>query len=262
MTNGTFDRSGDGFIDRRGPALGLLYLGLLALAWPLARWLPQAASAPLGAGLTWRRLLPVAMLPAVLTPLILRLLPTDYLPILLGDYLSLHFGVYGLLTAVGAWLATRGQTGEGAGRTLWLGLLIGALAVTVYLILAIVLPTDRFVTAFIPGGERLWVLLGTLPGTWVYFAADTWASRGPGAPRLAPLLTKTLFLLSLLGAVALNLRELFFLLIIVPAILVFFLLDGVIGGWVYRRTWHPLPGALGMGLLFAWAIAATFPIVG
>jgi dienelactone hydrolase len=259
--NGTFDRSGDGFIDHRGPALGLLYLGLLALAWPLARLLPRAASAPLGAGLSWRRLLPVALWPAVLTPLILRLLPSDYLPILLGDYLALHFGVYGLLTAAGARLATRGPAGEGTGRTLWPGLLIGTLAVMAYLILAIALPTDRFVTAFVPGGERLWVLLGILPGTWAYFAADTLARGGPGAPRLAPLLTKTLFLLSLLAAVALNLRELFFLIIIVPAILLFFLLDGLIGGWVYRRTWHPLPGALGMGLLFAWAIAVTFPLV-
>lgn len=61
--------------------------------------------------------------------------------------------------------------------------------------------------------------------------------------------------------VALNLSELFFLIIIVPAILVFFLLDGLLGGWVYRRTWHPLVGALAIGLLFAWAIAFTFPVV-
>ena len=259
--NDTFGRSGDGFIDRRGPWLGLLFLGLIVLAWPLSRLLPRAATQPLGAGLAWRRLLPVALLPAVLTPLIMRPLPSDYLPILLGDYLALHFGVYGLITAAGLWLSGRGRAGEEAGRTLWPGLVIGTLAVMAYLILAIALPTDRFVTAFIPGGERLWLLLGIVPGTWAYFAADTWASRGPNAPRAAPVLTKALFLLSLLAAVALNLSELFFLIIIVPAILVFFLLDGLIGGWVYRRTWHPLVGALGIGLLFAWAIAVTFPVV-
>ncbi len=203
--NQAFGRSGDGVIDRRGTWLGLLFLGLIALAWPLSRLLPRAATQPLGAGLGWRRLLPVALMPAVLTPLILRPLPSDYLPILLGDYLALHFGVYGLLTGVGLWLSARGQAGEGAGRTLWSGLIIGTLAVMVYLILAIAVPTDRFVTAFLPGGERLWLLFGILPGTWAYFSADTWASRGPGAPRLAPLLTKTLFLASLLAAVALNL---------------------------------------------------------
>lgn len=259
--NQAFGRSGDGFIDRRGPWLGLLFLGLIVLAWPLSRFLPRAATQPLGAGLAWRRLLPVALVPAVLTPLILRPLPSDYLPILLGDYLALHFGVYGLITAAGLWLSGRGRAGEGVGHILWPGLVIGTLAVMAYLILAIALPTDRFVTAFIPGGERLWLLLGIVPGTWAYFAADTWASRGPGAPRAAPVLTKALFLLSLLAAVALNLSELFFLIIIVPAILAFFLLDGLVGGWVYLRTWHPLVGALGIGLLFAWAIAVTFPVV-
>ena len=49
--------------------------------------------------------------------------------------------------------------------------------------------------------------------------------------------------------------------IIVPAILVFFLLYGLIGGWIYRRTRHPLVGALAIGLAFAWAIAVTFPVV-
>ncbi len=44
-------------------------------------------------------------------------------------------------------------------------------------------------------------------------------------------------------------------------LMVFFLLDGLIGGWVYRRTWHPLVGALGIGLLFAWAIAVSSPVV-
>lgn len=257
----TFDRSEEGVIAGRGGSLALLYLGLLALAWPLSRLLPRAATETLGAGLPWRRLLPVALWPAILTPLILRLLPSDYLPILLGDYLALHFGVYGLLTAVGLWRVAGSGAFEGPGRTLWVGLLLASLAVMAYLVLAIAVPTDHFVTAFMPTSERLWLLLGIVPGTWAYFAADSWASRGPGAPRAGPAATKALFLLSLLGAVALNLRELFFLVIIVPAILLFFLLDGLIGGWVYRRTWHPLPGALGMGLLFAWAITVTFPVV-
>ncbi|MFY9975925.1 MAG: hypothetical protein WAK53_16840 [Chromatiaceae bacterium] len=65
-----------------------------------------------------------------------------------------------------------------------------------YLVFAIAVPTDHFVTAFMPTSERLWLLLGIVPGTWAY-----------------------------------------------------------------RRTWHPLPGALGMGLLFAWAITVTFPVV-
>jgi hypothetical protein len=263
--NQVFGRSGSGFIDDRGRWLGLLFLGIVALAWPLSRLLPRAATRPLGAGLGWRRLLPVAIVPAMLTPLLLRPLPSDYLPILLGDYLALHFGVYGLLTAAGLWLTDRRRPALGSptvpGRVLWRGLLIASLAASAYVTLAIAVPMDRFITAFLPDAERTWLILGILPGTWAYFAADGWLVRGPGTPRGAPALTKALFLFSLLAAVALNLSQLFFLIIIVPAILVFFLLYGLIGGWIYRRTRHPLVGALAIGLAFAWAIAVTFPIV-
>ena len=267
--NLAFGRAGDGFIDSRGQALGLLFLGIVALAWPLSRWLPRAATQPMGAGLGWRRLLPVAILPAVLTPLILRFVPSDYLPILLGDYLALHFGVYGLVTLAGLRLALLSQ-GTGAapaggsvapGRVLWPGLAIGTVAASAYLTLAVALPLDHYVTAFLPGAGRIGLVLGILPGTLAYFAADAWLTQGQGSPRLAPLLTKALFLLSLLGAVALNLSQLFFLIIIVPAILVFFLLYGLVGGWIYHRTRHPLVGALAIGLAFAWSIAVTFPVV-
>ncbi|MBK8639849.1 MAG: alpha/beta fold hydrolase [Chromatiaceae bacterium] len=267
--NQAFGRTGDGFIDTRGRALGLLFLGIVALAWPLSRWLPRAATQPLGAGLGWRRLLPVALLPAVLTPPILRFVPSDYLPILLGDYLALHFGVYGLLTLAGLRLGSLNQGAVAApaggsvppGRVLWPGLAIGTVAASAYLTLAVALPLDHYVTAFLPGAGRIWLVLGILPGTLAYFAADAWLTQGQGSPRLAPLLTKALFLLSLLGAVALNLSQLFFLIIIVPAILVFFLLYGLVGGWIYHRTRHPLVGALAIGLAFAWSIAVTFPIV-
>ncbi|MGB4333308.1 MAG: alpha/beta fold hydrolase [Chromatiaceae bacterium] len=267
--NLAFGRAGDGFIDSRGQALGLLFLGIVALAWPLSRWLPRAATQPMGAGLGWRRLLPVAILPAVLTPPILRFIPSDYLPILLGDYLALHFGVYGLLTLAGLRLGSLSQ-GAGAappggsiapGRVLWPGLAIGTVATSAYLTLAVALPLDHYVTAFLPRAGRIGLVLGILPGTLAYFAADAWLTQGQGSPRLAPLLTKALFLLSLLGAVALNLSQLFFLIIIVPAILVFFLLYGLVGGWIYQRTRHPLVGALAIGLAFAWSIAVTFPVV-
>jgi len=259
--NQVFGRTGSGFIDSRGSWLGLLFLGIVVLAWPLSRLLPRAATWPLGADLTWRRWWPVALLPAVLTPLILRPLPNDFLPILLGDYLALHFGVYGLLTAAGLWFVNRGRSRTEQGRVLWRGLVIGTLAAAAYLTLAIAIPMDQFVTAFLPGAERIVVVLGILPGTWAFFAADGWLTRGPGTPRAAPVVTKILFLLSLLGAVVLNLSELFFLIIIVPAILVFFLLYDPIGGWIYRRTRHPLVGGLAIGFAFAWAIGVTFPVV-
>nr|WP_206171489.1 alpha/beta fold hydrolase [Thiorhodococcus mannitoliphagus] len=260
----TFDRSGSGFIDARGPWLGLLYLGLLGLAWPLSRLLPVVVERPAGAGLRWRRLLPVAIAPAVMTPLILWKLPTDFLPVLIGDYLALHFAVYGAITALGLWAMRCGPFSSGEARlgVVRLGHYALATAMTAaYFTLAFGLSTDTFVTALLPGVARIWVVIAMLGGTLSYFMADEWLTRGEGAARGGSVLTKVLFLLSLLLAVMLNLNELFFLIIIVPAILVFFVVYGLMSAWVYGRTQHPWVGAVASAIAFAVATAVTFPLV-
>ena len=66
-----FDRHGSGYLEVRGRWLGLLFLGLVVLARPLLGLLPAVADRRLGADLPWRRLLPVAIAPALLTPLVL-----------------------------------------------------------------------------------------------------------------------------------------------------------------------------------------------
>lgn len=252
-------QGGSGYLDARGPWLGLLYLGLVALAWPLSRFLPRISPAPLGAGLRWRWLLPVALLPAVLTPLVLRWLPTSFLPILLGDYLALHFGLYGLLTAAATWVL-REPGGEDP-RVPWRAFTVAALAMTAYAVLAIGLPLDRFAFSFLPTPGRLPLVLAVLAGTALYFAADEWLTRGASAPRGAYAATKLCFLVSLALAIALDPPRLFFLIIIVPAILVFFVLYGTLSAFAYRRTGHPLVGATANAAAFAWAIAVTFPVV-
>jgi pimeloyl-ACP methyl ester carboxylesterase len=256
----SFGRRGDGYVDSRGTALALLFAGLLALAWPLSRLLPRAATAPLGASLPWRRLWPVAIAPALVTPVVLRFAPTGFLPILLGDYLALHFALYGIVTVLGIFLIRRASE-SAAARTLWPGLVVAAVVATAYATLVFAWPIDRYLTSFVPAGQRAVLMLAMLPATLAYFAADAWLVRGAHTPRGGVAFTRTLFLLSLLLAVALNLRALFFLIIIVPAMLAFFLVYGLFESWVYRRTWHPWVGALALALAFAWAIASTFPIV-
>ena len=251
------DRPVAGFVDARGAALGLLFGGLLALAYPLRRLLPVVAEPPLGAGLTWRRLLPVAILPAVLTPLALHLMPTSFLPLLLGDYLVVHFAVYGILTGIGLWLV--GQRFGGAFS--WPRLAVAAALVAAYGILVLGLPVDRYLSAFLPTEVRVPLILAMLAGTLPYFAADEWLTRGNPAPRGAYAVTKLCFLLSLALAIALDLERLFFLIIIVPAILLLFLVYGLLAGWAFGRTGHPLVGGLANALVFAWAIAVTFPMV-
>ena len=255
-----FGRGGEGFVDARGPWLGLLFLGLVALARPLARLLPRATTEPRGAGLPWRRLLPAALGPAVLTPLILWRLPTDFLPILLGDYLAAHLAVYGLLTGLCLWLFRHPATAPGAPVSRP-ALALATLALSAYILVALGLPVDRFVTSFVPADGRLPLVLAVLAGTLPYALADEWLTRGPAAPRGGYAVTKLGLVVSLALAVALNPARLFFLAIIVPAVLVLLTVFGLVSGWAYRRVGHPLPGAVANALALAWAIAVTFPVV-
>jgi hypothetical protein len=252
-----FDRPPGGEVPSRGPWLALLFIGLVALGWPLAALLPVLAEPPAGAGLPWRRLWLVAGLPAIVTPLLLRPLPPDLLPLLLGDYLALHLGVYGLLMlALLAWLRV-----PLAGLRPSRAVLAAAAAIAVWGVLGIGLPIDAYFTSFIPTGERLLMLPLVLAGTLPWFIADEWLTRGPAAPRGAYVVTKLCLLLSLALAIALNLHRLFFLIIILPVIMVFFTVYGLFSTWSWRATRTPLPAALANALSLAWAIAATFPMI-
>jgi pimeloyl-ACP methyl ester carboxylesterase len=247
-------RAPGGWVDARGPWIGLLVLGLVALAWPLASLLPRAAAPPVGPKLPLPRVLAVALLPALLTPPLLRFVPTSFLPLLLGDYLAVHFTLYGALTALGLW---------------WLRLPVpwrpmpwaSALAVALYLTAAFALPFDAFVTAFVPTGPRAWLALAMLAATLAWFVPDEFFARAPGAPRWLYAVTKACFLVSLAIAVALDLRRLFFLIIIIPVILLLFVLYGLVSRWTLRATGSPLVAAFGNAAALAWAIAVTFPLV-
>ena len=272
--NGVFDRIGGGFVDARGKWLALLFAGIIALALPLSHLLPAIRLRPRRAGMGWGPLLLIAIGPALLTPLILWKLPTDFLSILLGDYLALHFLVYGVLTALALmWLRRRHRAALAAHAALhaspkrlemtyhlWRNIIAGALAVGAFNIIAFGVPIDTYLFSFLPIPER-WPLIAAIAcGALPYFIADETltavANRNGGYA-----LTKICFLISLALAILLNPGKLFFLAIIVPAILLLFIAFGIISRLSLRATGHPLPGAIGNAALFAWAIAVTFPMV-
>lgn len=253
------------FIDARGPWLGLLLAAVVALAWPLSRLLPHVprAAQPIHERLRWwrwRGQLPLTVLPALLTPLVLWKLPSDALPILLGDYLVLHFALYGLLTLAGLWALGRRPARVDAAQAAALGLAIGL--ATVYALLAVGVPVDRYVFNVRPEAVRLPVVAALCAGTLPYFLADEWLTRGPAAAPGAYVVSKVLFLVSLVLAIALNPGRLFFLAIIVPAILLLFVIYGLFSRWVFRRTGHPAVAAVANALAFGCFIAVTFPLVG
>lgn len=250
----------------RGLWIALLMASVFLLARPLAGALPRVSADPVGGDAPWRRLLLVGGLPPLVTPFLLRPLPTGFLPVVVGDYVAVHFLTVGLLTGGLLWwtggrpgmrriLDEAGLRGRGGVR-----IAAGAGLMVAFFLLFMAWPLDRFFTSFFPIAERIPLLLAVLVGTLPYFLADEWLTRGAGARRGAYPFTKLLFLLSLALAVALDFEGLFFLVIIVPVILVFFVVHGLFSRWIYRSTGSPLVAGVGNAVAFAWALAVTFPM--
>jgi hypothetical protein len=258
--NAVFRRMGPSRGDARGQWVAGLLLGLTALAWPLSGLLPRVGARPAGAGLRGWRFGAAIAAPAVATPLIATQVETRLLPVAVGDYLALHFALYGLLTlaAMAAFGALRAAGGGGLRPG---ALAVAAAAVAGWGLLAVGGALDAQVSAFWPTPGRLPLLGLMLLGMVPYFLADEWLTRGPAAPRWAYASSKLAFLLSLGLAVALDLERLFFLIILAPALVLFFLVFGLFSGWTYRATGHPAAGALANAAIFAVGVASTFPQV-
>ena len=133
---------------------------------------------------------------------------------------------------------------------------------TAYALLAIGLPVDRYIFNVHPEWVRLPLVAAMCAGTLPYFLADEWLSGDPAAPRGAYLVSKACFLVSLVIAIALNPQRLFFLAIIVPAILLLFVIYGLFSRWALRGSGHLAVGAVANALAFGCFIAVTFPLVG
>lgn len=247
------------YVDHRGPWIVLLLTGFVLLAWPLSRLLPVISDPPAGAGLSGRRLWLLLIGPAVLTPVILRVVPTQFLPVLVADYVAAHFALYGLLTVGGLRLVGLRQSAATRAPVRRCALIGAALAAILYAVVGLGAVIDAWIASFVPVPGRVLIILAILAGTLPYFLADEWLTRG--SARWAYPASKLAFLLSLAIAVGLDPRRLFFLVVIVPAILVLFLIYGVLSTWAYRRTGHPAVGGLTNAVAFAWALGVTFPLV-
>jgi len=252
------------FIDARGRWLALLLAGVLLLAWPLAQALPRVGAVARQAPQRlrwwrWKGQAPLALLPALLTPLLLWKLPSNFLPILLGDYLLLHFALYGLLTLALLRWAGRRPPPWPRGRTL--ALVAAVMGASAYALFAVGVPLDRYLFNMQPTMQRLPLIAVLFAGTLLYFLADECSTRDGRAAPGAYFVAKACFLLSLVLAIALNPPRLFFLAIIVPAILLLFVVYGLFSRWIDQRTRHPAVAATALALSFAAFIAVTFPRV-
>ncbi len=245
-------------VDRRGPWIGLMGLALCVLVGLGVGLAPQiAAQAPL-APVAPGRFYALAAFAALATPLLLWKAPTDFLPILLGDYLAAHFAVYGALLWLGLWLLR--SPGGPAGTPL-AGVLVAGVALAALYLFAFGVPLDIYVTSFWPVGQR-WALIPVEAlAVALAFSAEERLARGERAPRFAYSALKLGFVVSLIAAIALNPMRLFFLAIVAPVVAVLFVAFGFLNRAAYRRTLSPYVGALGAAGALAYAICVTFPMV-
>jgi len=160
-----------------------------------------------------------------------------------------------------AGLVWAGRRPPALARDQGLGLVLAVVLASAYALLAVGWPVDRYVFNVRPEPARFGLILALCAGTLPWFLADEWLTRDAMAPRGAYVVSKLCFLLSLVLAILLNPSRLFFLAIIVPAILLLFLIYGLFSRWAARRSGHPVVAAIANALAFGCFIAVTFPLV-
>lgn len=214
-----------------------------------------------------RRVLPIAprafwlaaLLPALITPVVLRGASLPFLPVILADYLALHLALYGGLAIAILLITGHGSvifpTPRRVLRSLWIGIGFGAVALGL-----MGLYLDRYVGSFWAGGARLlpfvMILIGALPA----MIADAALISAARAPIWKRILVRFAFLASLGLAVALDFDRMLFLILILPVILLFYASFGYVYGRLGRGQAAVLGVGLALGLSLAWALAASFPL--
>ncbi|MEM1045512.1 MAG: alpha/beta fold hydrolase [Pseudomonadota bacterium] len=244
-----FQRSSAGPVSATGIWIILLLAGLVILAWPLSKFLPDHDPTPPAIGM--RVYLLAVLVPAVITPLVLSLFETRFLPVLVADYLAVHLLVYGTLSiGILSWNGVR------IGHVAWLS----ALAFAAYGIFVFGGALDRYVASFMPVADRLPIIGAIAVGAVATMTADSLATEAGRTSFFRVILARGCFLASLGAAVALDFERLFFLIMIIPIILLYFIVFGLMGGWVGRRTHSPGATGLALGLILAWSLGVSFPL--
>ena len=243
-----YGRASDIAVRATGPWFLALMAAIVALAAPLSRSSAGARAPPVPGALSLGRFALVVGLPALLAPLLAVQVETRLLPVLVADYLALHLAIYGLCQ-----LALCGGWGDGpracAPSRCWRCWLWG-LGVFGFAL-------DRYGANFWPTPERLMIIAALTCGALPFMLGDALLARG--AALWQRITARLGFLLSLALAVLLDTERLFFLAMIAPVILLFFLIFGLMGRWVAARAGAASAG-VALGLILAWALGVSFPL--
>ncbi len=232
------------------PQTGWALLGLLAaitvLFGPVARAFPArpVETVPLSP----RGFALAVVGPMLAAPLLAWPVETSVLPVLVADYLALHLALYGVLQlAVLWWLC--GPPGRISP--------LGAALVLIWTIGVFGFALHRYGANFWPSPERLAIIAALSLGAVPFMLADNWLVHDARMGRRV--LARLGFLVSLAIAVALDFEGLFFLILIAPVIVLFYVSFGRVGR-VSAARYGAGGAGLALGLALAWALGVSFPL--
>lgn len=224
--------------------LGLLF-GLVLSFGSVAKLLPAQERPQMV--LTAKQFAIALLIPAALTPLIAVPLNPEILPVLVADYLGLHLFIFGLIQLALLWF-WRVKAG-------WFSLVALAMLLLWCVLFGVAL--DRYAANFWPTPQRLWIIAVMMLGAVPYMMADSILTTDAGF--LRRLAIRISFLASLGIAVVLDFEGLFFLIMIAPVLVLFYLVFGTMGRAAAVRA-GPLSSGLALGLVLAWALGVSFPL--
>ncbi len=245
-----YDRNSDPATDALiGKWIALLIIALPALAWSLSALLPNRQIAT--GDIPPKTFLTACLVPALLTPLIATQIDLTFLPILTADYLALHLFLLGTGQLALLWWLSGIRPG---------GLQpFHALALVAFAIGIFGMAIDRYFSNFVLTPSRLPVFVAILPGTLAFMLADATLTRVGNAAFWRRVLLRLTFFGSLAIAIIIDPERLFFMAIIFPVLLLFFMIYGLMGRWTAARSGPATPG-IALGIVLAWSLAATFPL--
>jgi len=210
---------------------------------------------PLARPVTAARLWWAILAPAVVVPLVVPLLYTQFLPVLVADYLLVHLAAFGLaqLAILRVWSGWD-QFFADLKRAL-----VPCCTLVVWGIVAFGLALDRYAASFWPTPDRLAIIALLALGAVPFMVADSYVSgagRGGIVRRIA---ARVSLMASLAAAAMIDPDRLIFLVIVLPVFLLFFVTYGMMGRWVAPR-FGALSAGLGLGLVLACALGVSFPL--
>ncbi|MEL7027173.1 MAG: alpha/beta fold hydrolase [Pseudomonadota bacterium] len=241
-----YDRQSATLVPQTGWALLVLLAAITVLFAPLARLFPLRIDR--SPALTRRGFALAVAVPALGAPLIAWPVETSVLPVLVADYLAVHLLVYGLAqAAIQVYLRGKPRAPNLLGTALLLVWTIGVFGFVL----------DRYGANFWPTSERFGIIAALALGAVPFMLADSWLVYGARFWRRVA--ARAGFLMSLALAVAFDFEGLFFILLIAPVIVLFYLSIGAMGRAAAQR-FGPISAGLALGLTLAWALGVSFPL--